>query len=325
MLPKLTLGCDPELFVAIPGEGLEGGVGINKLIPAFDFLPDKRSSGEMFWDGFQAEFTVKPGETKDIVSGIWKQMKALKKVARLHNPKAELLLQDCFWLDAMTLNGAANEHVALGCDPSINIYGTHPFIPENPRDLPLRFAGGHIHFGSDLFRAEKGVEERVAKFVPFIQALDLVLGLFSVCADSPVETIRQRRNFYGLAGEVRCPDHGIEYRTLSPFWFGHPKLAWLTLEMARAVYIAQWSGLTKFCQVDNLNQFINTYDLKSSRSIWKSVAVIQKILRQTLTATEIGMVNDIASLGVSNVIANSRDVSVNWRLDKEEEKCPFDS
>jgi hypothetical protein len=64
-----------------------------------------------------------------------------------------------------------------------------------------------------------------------ITICDCLLGLPSIMLDrNPMQ--RERRTLYGMAGEYRKPDHGVEYRTLSNFWLRSPVLADFVAQMA---------------------------------------------------------------------------------------------
>jgi hypothetical protein len=218
------LGSDPEIFV----EDADG-----KLIPAFEFLPnkvsptrflDQGSPQKLYWDGFQAEFTIKPQTCLAyMVDGLRQGLKATLDEARKKFPKAKLSSATVVEIPAKMLKDASEEHVALGCDPSINLYQLMGEPVPDGRDLRMRFAGGHVHLG--LAKLHDLASEVVG-------AMDMLVGIPSVAMfdhwDSPV-----RRRYYGLPGEHRLPSHGLEYRVLSNAWLRHPALAHFTFDMCR--------------------------------------------------------------------------------------------
>ena len=112
---------------------------------------------------------------------------------------------------------------SFGCAPSKNI---NPFTERMvkkiaPKSYLWRSAGGHIHLGCKLD------PERV------VAVMDILLGNTCVLLDrDPLN--KKRREVYGRAGEYRTPAHGLEYRTLSPFWMRNYQLMSFVMRMARS-------------------------------------------------------------------------------------------
>ncbi len=97
----------------------------------------------------------------------------------------------------------------FGCEPSFNaLTGAMNEKPVS-KNIGLRTAGGHIHFGYSHIR---GVSQHSNQVLGVM--CDYFLGLPSLTLD----TDTQRRELYGKAGEVRFKNYGVEYRTLSNFW-----------------------------------------------------------------------------------------------------------
>lgn len=223
-LPTPASGCDPELFF----EDASGNV-----VPAFTFLPSKKDPAtgamrSMFWDGFQGEFTPGAGSCQDGVAQSIQQylsslMFRLPKGVRF-SPKSVVEI------DPRVLDSAKTEHVGLGCTPSLNAYGLHGLEVPDPRALPIRFAGGHIHFG--MKSSFNGYSDYDLRMVEAVKMMDAIVGLMSVSISEGRDDPR-RRMYYGLAGEYRLPKHGIEYRTLSNSWLASPSTYHLTFTVAR--------------------------------------------------------------------------------------------
>jgi len=210
-----TNGADPEVFVL---------GGDNQVLEAWKFLPSKARS-DYYWDGFQAEFQTAVGhclnyQTDSSRSCLFRIWAAAQKV----DPKAKLTPKSTFEIPMAKLLAAKDEHVALGCAPSFNAYGLHGDVPNNPRMLTWRFAGGHIHRGWAGLNRPRA--DRIVK------AVDAIVGIPSITMfqnlDNPV-----RRKFYGLPGEYRLPKHGLEYRVLSSAWLCHPAISQFTRELVR--------------------------------------------------------------------------------------------
>lgn len=308
MEEKLTLGCDPELFLWRDG----------RLLPAWEVLPHKNERRGFFWDGFQAEFLVSPASSPGgLVSGIRDGLATLRSAAG----GASLKVLDCLEVEPSMLEGLAEEYVALGCDPSINVYGDRGQLPANPRDLPLRFAGGHIHFGSGKLRTSINQKRAAAMLV---MDLDKVLGVWSVGAAAAAEPLKARRLFYGLAGEMRVPEWGAEYRVLGNFWLGHPRVARLVLEMAGAVYEAHLSGWMKSWLGDSdvVKYVINEYDVEKAREmLLLNEKLFVFLLNKVITPEAAQAALQAGLVGLENVVPEPFAVERNWLLDNLEVPC----
>ena len=233
----ITMGADPEVFVFVGA----------KVLPAFQFLPEKGKGKQIYWDGYQAEFKFDEAfSCLEVMSlGIRRKLFDLSMLAKKHTSKARLGLSNVVKLSKTELLAAKDEHVTFGCKPSLNVYGIAGEPIMDPRSLRERFAGGHIHFG--FYHEKPNVNAMVRN-------LDKILGVWAVGAaqqlDKPV-----RRRFYGLAGEHRENVYnkkdsryqgdalvtGFEYRTLSNFWLCHPQIFMATFELARM--ICHWTAV----------------------------------------------------------------------------------
>jgi len=205
----ITVGTDPEFFLKKAG----------KLLPAFKGLPEK---GPIFADGFQAEINPKPGIMLPPLRERVKQMMA----EALRISGADEISPNCVERvdeDEMATAGKWRE---LGCQPSINIYGVYPDLPLDGGTFMERFAGNHIHFGRICNRVEG---ERI------VRALDGCLAVWMTGVGAGIES-PIRRQYYGLAGEIREQKWGLEYRTLSNLPLLHPALWSLTFKLARDIF-----------------------------------------------------------------------------------------
>ena len=100
---------------------------------------------------------------------------------------------------------ATDEYASvLGCGTSMNIYKGYIDMPNKYPDN-TRYAGMHVNIQADDYMQDLS-----------ILTLDATLGLKSVRDwEQPWrESIQARRTMYGLAGEHRRKDFGLEYRTL---------------------------------------------------------------------------------------------------------------
>jgi hypothetical protein len=314
-----TSGWDPEIFVVDEKQ---------QLIPAFSFLPPKSKPlktgsdhcygqghpGDVYYDGFQAEFTTHAGSCHgygiDYIRG--GMMKVLQ-AARVNTPKAKLSIKNVFHVPQRFLLEATDDQVGLGCKPSLNVYGRDSFMTPDPRMLPIRVAGGHIHFGfADPPSMKKEIPGR-------IKAMDRILGLMTVAMfdeiDDPV-----RREFYGRAGEYRETRYGLEYRVLSNAWMGTPEVAHLVMEMAR-----QANLIHKFTDEEigwklndeSVQEIINYCDVKSARKlIKKNWSVWETLLYQRFHANPgaLKAAEELIFGGVHAGFPEFENLETNWML-----------
>jgi hypothetical protein len=318
------MGTDPEIFVKD-----ENG----EVIPAWLFLGDKKDNllttsgtnfrSAAFWDGFQAEYAVRASfclgfVTDAIRDGLLKVYRA----AIAYNPKARLSLASVAEVPMKYLREGEDKHIMFGCMPSKNVYDKQGEHAGNGRDLPIRFAGGHIHGGR---QADSKAKERM------IRAMDALLGVPCVSMfaeyDNPV-----RRQFYGLAGEWREPAHGLEYRTLSNAWLTHPAITHFVFELARKAMQfgqADLNGLIKGDDKD-IQRIINTCDVQAAKEfVATNHALFNKLLECMYSGaggsrageSKVGAAGcakwgfHLIENGINSVIEEPKNLAKNWALD----------
>jgi hypothetical protein len=262
-----VMGTDPEFFLRKDG----------RVVPAFDFLPDKHASLDgLFWDGFQAETVVDVSTCyghcpPDCVSHVITCHALLAQrigaqMLKLEAKGLDVAAQPVWRVPDDMLRYAADAHVSLGCDPSRNAYASSGRCVEKPRDLKWRFAGGHVHFALPE-------EERQPDNIRYlVKTLDALLGIPSVCLAQNYDHFIRRR-FYGLAGEYRMPPHGLEYRTLSNFWLMHPRAFMLVFDLARHALNVGRGRLrnifTGACREGAIRDTINYCDVRSAKDFMR--------------------------------------------------------
>lgn len=308
-----TLGTDPEIFIK------DG----NNLLPAYEFLPDKKTPvrfetprallndrfpencyANLFWDGFQAEFNCPPDYCIAFIPDrVRAGLLGLLTEARKMHPNAKLTTQNVFQIPMATLRSVREEFVMLGCDASQNAYGMCGEHVEDSRKLRYRFAGGHIHFGlnNEFLKITTEQAEKIVRY------LDMILGVWAVGAaasiDNPI-----RRKYYGLAGEFRMPPHGLEYRTLSNFWFAHPGITNLVFMIARRILNTDVSVLDRWvAHPQETVETINNCDVKRARKI-----LFDNSALFSGTVSSDGALK-IAMNGIESVV-DPEDLEKNWKL-----------
>jgi hypothetical protein len=298
----MTIGSDPEIFVS----GYRG-----KLMPAWTFLPAKSRTNKIYWDGFQAEFATNPRTCLvEYVGSVAARMNDLLHYAKERSKYAKLMPNSVIDVDLDTLAKTEEKYVQFGCKPSIHIYGDQGDAID-ARLLTKRFAGGHIHGGARLIH--KPLIEHVTR------ALDGLLGLPAVgmaaSLDQPI-----RRRFYGRAGEIRLPEHGLEYRVLSNFWLLHPALTHLVHEMFR---VAFRFGVTGYYQSffntpqAEVQRIINECDVEAAR---KAVAANEPLFLHLYKSMNVygsdpKHMLDAIYKGIEYVLPNM-NINENWDAEK---------
>lgn len=167
------------------------------------------SEGELGSDGPLAEIRPAPAiEVEDFVNTISKILKTHPKAKYIKNYK---WMADCCWL------GRSN-----------NAGG---------RDRDAWPIGGHIHIGTPAQIANKLNINNLFKhfyYVTLTRILDELLAIPIMRVDNK-EGSKARRTYYGMYGDYRTEHNRLEYRTLSGMWMAHPKLALITIGVAKAI------------------------------------------------------------------------------------------
>jgi len=307
----VTSGADPEIFVVD-----EKGI----VIPAWEFLGSKknptigpgylRGKNNIYWDGFQAEFDVTADKCLGwTLDSIFYGLSGVETAAKKHNPNARLSHAAVVPIPDDMLRDAKEEHVQFGCMPSLNAYGLEG-IKEDGRLTPMRFAGGHIHFGFFGSKIEPEVYKRIVK------SMDMILGVACVSMfadyDAPV-----RRQFYGMAGEYRLPPHGLEYRVLSNAWLMHPVITNIVFDLARR---AASYGLENFqnwkAKEDDVVKCIQECNVDLARSMLKENEILLSKMMDTIYAGSGAQVAKVYQTGIDSFIATPKDITKNWGTDK---------
>lgn len=218
-----TFGTDPE-FMLIKDEKIYSAIGI------VHGSPENRigiSGHEFYYDNVLAECAIKPASSKE--EFLHNIRESLQIYSEMVAP-FDLLVQSSHDYDTDQLDHP--EAKIAGCAIDWCAYQLKAIKPpkEEIANDPFRTCGGHVHIGAEICR-EDGPEQIFSVYM-----LDLLLGIPSIWLDNNRGSIR-RRSLYGAAGRYRVagPDHnpyGIEYRSLSNFWFKSPKLASLVYDLS---------------------------------------------------------------------------------------------
>jgi hypothetical protein len=297
-----SIGSDPEMFV-------EKGNG--QLLPAFEFLPSKAEvKGKdriPYWDGFQAEWNIPAGGClMGFAEYIRQGLMALDIAAKKH--RARLSIASVREVEVKHLAEGKEEHIQWGCAPSLNLYNLKG-LERSGREVPIRFAGGHIHYGTSF----NSTTQRDA----VVNALDHILAVSCVSLfanfDNPV-----RREYYGLPGEYRTPAHGLEYRVLSNAWLMHPVITHLVVDLSRRAFAWGYSGLNKYWKCENTEMIsvVQTHDVKGARAILErnKHLLVPLICTMSSYSGSAETAYNVLLNGAESAVKDPRDVYSNWQL-----------
>lgn len=252
---KITVGCDPEIFLKTIGEGVPiaacGLFGGTKEVP--QAIDDKGHA--LLEDNVAVEFNIAPAESMDAFRASIRMVmdeitKRMPEGLEFSTDSALLFPPEGLW------HPAAME---FGCDPDFNAWTKE----QNPRpcatDATLRSCGGHVHVGFS------GLDP-----VMVIRSMDLHLGVPSLQLDKG----ELRRKLYGKAGSYRPKPYGAEYRTLSNFWiFKDELINWVYEQTQRAVDFIERGGEITKEMGDLIQSAINNGDPQSAAFVQKHYGV----------------------------------------------------
>lgn len=214
---KITVGCDPELFVTKNGKFRSA----HGLVPGTKENPFKVENGAVQVDGMALEYNIDPVDNVDDFvrynTNVLRQMKEMV-------PGYEFAVVPSCVFNGNHFRVQPDEAKELGCTPDFNAY-TMLANPRPDNATTMRTASGHIHIGfMDNVKDYEG-DEHMTRCATLVKQLDMYLGLPSLMWDKDTK----RRSMYGAAGAFRPKPYGVEYRVLSNAWL-------LTEDRMRFVY-----------------------------------------------------------------------------------------
>ena len=319
---EYVFGSDPEVF----SRDSKG-----QIVPAFKFLPPKTDPllvelpnaslcYHIYNDGFQAELRANPhGCVAYVVDSIRGGLKAIWE----RSNGAHLVLDNAPMIPIEVLRETPDEHVILGCDPSQNAYYIGGKVVGDPRLLRYRFTGFHIHVSG--WHLDKDIEKRQKFLLPYVKLADAILGVYFVAAGAHLESTK-RREYYGLAGEYRLPEHGLEYRVLSSTVLSHPGVCNLAFEMMRGVLAIVDSAAEKLWVADEeeVIGIINENNQQAARALLKRN---KELLREVVSFGRFGKLyhgnswyDSTYKMGLEGIdafVKDPTDFITNWKFNRQ--------
>jgi hypothetical protein len=327
-----TIGTDPEIFA-------KAG---NQVVPAYEWLGKKPSGSHPaeYYDGFQAEWRLECPEvvkygvgtghrclgymTRDRRLGLKRIHNRLQK----YNLEARLVLDDMVLIDPKVLEQASSEHVALGCEPSLNAYGAPPVEIPEPRCMPWRSAGEHMHFGMGSSVIPKPSPEKLRDAVKMCDAISGVM-MTSMFQGLEGQTTPVRREIYGRAGEYRLPKYGLEWRVPGPALGAHPATYNLVWDITRKAVVMGLKGQQFMWDAteEEVRKTINEYDVRLARKILtRNRPVLEAMVRVIYGPSKslIAIAMDVIFHGISIMIDDPTDIPRNWEFGTADASFPFE-
>ena len=319
---RMTLGADPEIFVVDAND---------VVIPAFTFLPPKtdpsksaRYGGLQFYDGFQAEWTtaLSTGNPQCLsyhVDHVQDGMRLVLAAARAKNPDAKLSIASVVPIPRDMIHQYDERHFELGCSPSENAYGEEPLVVEDPKMLPFRSAGWHMHMGLGGMKDAPDTNIPKHKIHSAVRMMDAVLGVIGVTFGQNYP-YPERRTLYGRAGEYRYKTT-LEYRVPEVLMGAHPATWNLLWDLGR---MACWLGLAELnflwdAEEDEIRHAINKSDVPVALKILKrNETMLGKMLERIYyfydKTSDLTHSLDTIYGGIDEAVVAPTDVATNWYL-----------
>lgn len=222
---SVTLGSDPEFFIR--DKGKKSVRGSEEFIQGRGIkLYDWESSPTIVRDGVQVEINPQPSTCREghfgSISG---------NILRLHEMveqgNSEIAFEARAFVAPESFEKLSKDSKMSGCNPVDNAHGIKAPKQEMEKSR-LRCAGGHVHVGGDS--VDKAVRRLGAESV--VKMMDIVAGNTLVMVDQ-FPGSKERRRYYGKAGEYRVKPYGLEYRVPSNFWLRDYRLYGLTFGLVR--------------------------------------------------------------------------------------------
>lgn len=218
----VSIGCDPEMFITSSKGDI---LGSEHLLPEGGMSAGDRDDSKIVRDGVQIELNPEANECRAYLGNeVHRCFRDLNEELKNSDMKPDF--SPVVEVSKRELDRLSEKSREFGCAPSFNSHtkSTTKVGELDGSTYRTRCAGGHIHLGGGY-----GALSKPEILVPI---LDILVGNTAVLLDRDAGQ-KERRKYYGQAGEYRLPPHGLEYRTLSNFWLRAYPLASFMWGMSR--------------------------------------------------------------------------------------------
>lgn len=214
---KFTIGYDPELSL-VNSQGVP--VSAIKVLKRSKADAIKLKSGaEFYYDNVLAEFRAPPSSCAEDAVQLFKRI--FGDIGDYLDSEYDLFSQAAVYYDASQLD--CEEARQIGCDPNFDSYLEAP-NPKRQFADGLRTGSFHVHVG------HAKIADNIVAAVNATKLFDIYLGCASVLLDKD-PTAKDRRKYYGRAGEFRPTSYGFEYRVLGNYCLRTPTLTRLVFDI----------------------------------------------------------------------------------------------
>ncbi len=247
-LSNVTVGADPEVFVATSDGSITSAIG---HVGGSKLFPRPVTDGGVQEDNVLAEFNINPARSKmEFINNMDSVMADLKSILESNQLQPIIIPSHTYTTEQLQSFGP--DAMEFGCSSEWNAWTDRRLPKPKAEGHTLRTAGGHIHVGYD--------DPQTFTNLSLVKMLDYVIGLPSILID----TDSQRRKLYGKAGSMRHKDYGVEYRTVSNFWLGSQELmSWV---YDRTLWATQnLNLLPEFMEIADGNTIRKVIDNSKSR------------------------------------------------------------
>jgi hypothetical protein len=221
-----TLGADPELFLY---DTLK-----KEYVPSNTYFTGSKDNPTVFGEGyavlcdnFMVEFNIPPQKTMQEFTQVL--LNAIGFIQSRVPEFVEIHFTDTVKFKEEHLNNESAYE--FGCMPQLNIYNA---VCLDMSEIPpnIRFAGGHIHFGTT----------QKLNYTRIVKCFDLFIGIPLKLRSEDSEISRDL--VYGNLGTYRETSYGFEYRTPSNIWLQDSEtMSWVFNQANKAFKIYQDSDL----------------------------------------------------------------------------------
>lgn len=302
---RVTLGSDPEFFCS------RGGVPI----PAEEILPPPGFTdghNNPFFDGFQAEITTVP--SNDLDTAVLNLKDAVKNIVKLKERGVTPYFAPVENIPDERIPFCPPSCFQMGCSPSVNAFTNQVRDSFKIRSLHsktpgIMLAGGHVHLG---LPSGFSLESPPSDLIPFASVFTLqypdVIRMFESIGVTLLTAVehsdgkgilyKKRRLFYGLSGEYRHTQYGIEMRSPSCVWLMSPELSKMMYSAAVISFYSVLFGIS-----DHIFDVVSIGNLMNAIN-HSNIPACLKIHEKTLTVLTEEFGNngiDLTSQDLSNV------------------------
>lgn len=268
MKNTITIGCDPEVFVA---DSTGQFISAHGLLPGNKKTPFPVKKGAVQIDGMACEFNTDPTASREdfleAVQTVYQEMSRLLPVG-----VSPVLGAPVAHFSPEIYEAQPFEALELGCEADYSAYTLRANPTPNVESGTMRTAAGHIHIGfleEGSFCDNPFEEAHFDACSSLVRHLDALVGVYSLTYDKDEE----RRAMYGAAGAFRPKPYGVEYRVLSNAWLCTPELIGSIFD--KTVEATQrWKDgeiLPSF-MYEAAQNIINTSNFKEAEAFLKEVA-----------------------------------------------------